>query len=195
MVENSQDAQPTAQTSKSPDDRLPSSNEISFDDEENGTVTLSEHLFQCHATIMDADKPVDQRLQAAQSLPVSEDSADAYISMTGPCQGHLPAFDSKTFRKAYTLLFWVRPRLSKNGDGEPDLVLEKSAEEGQETALPPANYLYRLSTQSQDTAATGVCVTCSTPWKLTNDNHVETNFVRRRAMSGSGPVRTDPVIE
>lgn len=88
---------------------------------------------------------------------------DAYVSWTGPsAQGHLPGLNWNTdFRKAYTLLIWLRPHI----------VTEESKENNKEE-LPSESssaprILYRFSTSPDDSEATGVCVFCS-EWTYRN---------------------------
>jgi hypothetical protein len=127
-------------------------------------ISFSEHVFQSWQTLSDPLVPPAERLARATAMEPHVGDTDGYIRMHGSCQGHLPAFDwNKSFRKAYTILLWIRPGVANGTAGtSPD-------DRGEEATPSASQIMYRLSTHSDDNKAIGVCVTCSS-WKIPSDD-------------------------
>jgi hypothetical protein len=78
--------------------------------------TVSEHFWETMAVLMDTDDAsscsIGKRLKAVDALTaVCREEADAYVTLkSADSRIRLPALDWTAFRKAYTVLMWVRPR-------------------------------------------------------------------------------------
>ena len=177
--------------------------------------SLSEHLNQCLKTTFleqqrddsnnnssntstttrtSLSSPSQQQPQQQQSLLIlAAQTTDAYVSLQGPyCQAHLPTLDwNQQFRKAYTLLMWIRPRWmcekkKKKSSSSSDAAAaagdidandvdnvdpnESTHETETTTTTTTPRILYRFATDPDDAKAVGVAVTCS-QWKVVyNDN-------------------------
>ena len=107
---------------------------------------------------------------------------DAYVTLHGPTQGHLPALDwNAHFRKALVVCLWIRPRLGTTPLSQEALLLVPATTDvlpatasntgtGTGTgSLHQARILYRLSTTAEDSTAQGVCVTVG-DWKVEEDH-------------------------
>lgn len=145
--------------------------------------SLSEHLFEQFSVLLNADVSAEQKIQHLQQNlhPHVQEPTDAYITLSGNVhQCHLPVLSTwnSTFRKAYTILFWIRPRLEQQKQQEtlsgpsdlaPATTNLNDASERSETQRENSDYckrvLYRFSTAPEDNQGTGVCVTCS-QWKV-----------------------------
>ncbi|KAL7565117.1 hypothetical protein ACA910_005124 [Epithemia clementina (nom. ined.)] len=122
--------------------------------------TFTKHLHQEWKILVDPDVPPDQRMAQAERLRPLLSETDGYITFKGQTKGLLPALDWNTsFRKAYSLLMWIRPRLS----GE---ILDADPET--ETDIHQTRVLYRFSSNSDDSRAVGVCVALSS-WQTNPD--------------------------
>ena len=124
------------------------------------TATFSKHLHQQWKVLVDPDVPREQRVKQAELLRSLLWEPDGYITFKGLTKGLLPALDwNSSFRKAYSLLMWVRPRLT-------DETLELSPES--EMEMSQTRMLYRFSSHADDSRAVGVCVNMS-DWHASSD--------------------------
>jgi hypothetical protein len=154
--------------------------------------SLSQDLHERFGRLLRVDTSVEDKLATLDALePFLTEGADAYISLRGPTQGHLPTLDWKaSFRKACVFMMWVRPRLgdelptakdkaapsSSSSSSSPAPVpttpknpqdIVKDVDET-EDATSAARLLYRISTSADDAEAAGFCVTVG-DWKASAD--------------------------
>ena len=147
-------------------------------DEEESSITLPKHICNELKVLIDPSTDATDRTAHIEQkwLPNLQEPSDAFITFTGDVhQAHLPALYAwnSTFRKAYTLLFWIRPRLGdeRTAEQEEEGEDDDDDEEGSTSSKDDSHrrLLYRLSTDPDDANGTGVCVTCS-PWKVIVDD-------------------------
>lgn len=136
--------------------------------EDETSISLPKHIFNELSVLIDPNLPGPKRQHHCNEhwLPNLSEEADAYITFSGNVhQAHLPALYAwnASFRKAYTILFWIRPRLGDIIDSPGEVSLTGTSDDGHRRLL------YRLATDSDDANATGVCVTCS-PWRVVDDS-------------------------
>ena len=157
------------------------------------TTTVSEHLHRQLQVLVDPAVKIRAKRAHLESqlAPHVREPADAYICLSENVhQATLPplAHWNTVFRKAYTILFWIRPRLEEDGAGtnqtnnnsssqqqQPNLQQavqsqdeddDEEDEDGSERSRSNIKrVLYRFSTSAEDSRGTGICVTCS-PWKI-----------------------------
>jgi hypothetical protein len=151
--------------------------------------SLSEHLHRRFVRLAEGEE--DSELEEM----VSE--TDAYVIISGKCQGHLPLLDwNQNFRKAYTLLMWLRVVKEEEGDKEEEIEDKeeeeevdteeiKDKEEDEQDSLPPPRIMYRFATSPDDSEATGICVTCS-DWKLSDEGHHLETELTATALAANG---------
>jgi hypothetical protein len=130
-------------------------------EEEQDEVSLSQHLFKQVSTFTGSED-VSSKVQKAKTLAPYIEQVDGFLSFSEPShEGQLPVLEWNTdFRKAYTLLLWVRPVLGE----------EKETTIHEDNALPQ-RLLYKFSTSHDDASGLGVCVTIG-DWRVhvQNDN-------------------------
>jgi hypothetical protein len=143
-------------------------------EEEDPPISLSRHLFEEFRLLVDPAVSAAAKVKQCEErwIPNLQDPADAYVTFSGDVhQAHLPSIPNwnSSFRKAYTLLFWIRPRL---GDQQPEQQQMQEQHQSSPSAAEknpdPTSHrrlLYRFSTDHNDANGTGVCVTCS-PWRV-----------------------------
>lgn len=128
--------------------------------DERNSITFTQHLHKELKILADPNVPYEKRIAQAQRIRHFLGETDAYITFKGQTKGVLPALDWNTsFRKAYSLLMWVRPRLQ---DGILDICDQAEVE------LAQRKILYRFSTNADDSKAVGVCATLS-GWQASPD--------------------------
>lgn len=147
-------------------------------DEEESSISLSKHLFEEFRLLADATQSAEAKVKQCEErwIPNLQDPADAYITFSGDAhQAHLPSIPNwnASFRKVYTLLFWIRPRLGEPRNKTP--ASPQSSSEQDDTQQ--RRLLYRFSTDHNDANGTGVCVTCS-PWKVVASENTKTTFLQ-----------------
>jgi len=156
----------------------------SFEGEGSG-LTFTKHMHREWKALVDSRIPVEERSSRAERLRPLLSQSDAFVSLKGQTKALLPALDwNSSFRKSYSLLMWVRPRLT--GD-----TVDFSAEE--ELEYSGKRLLYRFSSTSDDSKAVGVSVTLSN-WQASADGTtIETTMTayslphfQPRAVSSSG---------
>jgi hypothetical protein len=164
-------------------------NTMSTDEEEGSS--LSEHLHRRFVRLVDGEEDSELEEMVCET--------DAYVIISGKCQGHLPALDwNQHFRKAYTLLLWLRVVAEdvkeEEHKGKEEIEKEDEKEEGEDEpdTTPPPRILYRFATSPDDSEATGICVTCS-DWKLSDEGgQLETDLTATalNPMGTSTPLKT-----
>ena len=128
-----------------------SNSDVFSEDLSSTTATLTKHLHQEWKVLVDAQIPPKERMAQAERLRPLLSETDGYISFKGQTKGLLPALDWNTsFRKAYSLLMWIRPRLT-----------DETPEASSESEASQTRMLYRFSSNADDSKAVGVCVTLS----------------------------------
>lgn len=134
--------------------------------------SVNQHLFDRLAKltqVMDSSdsSPASSKVKLLQDLKPYLEQVDGYLSFSSTtgesssassCRGDLPVLDwNSQFRKAYTLLLWVRPVL---GDEMATTILEDDFNMTTQKRL-----LYRFATAPDDAAALGVCATLG-DWRV-----------------------------
>ena len=138
------------------------------------TLTLAQEVHAKLQSLVDVHEDDDDNVlqRKLETLRALEDpwlsTVDAYVTLHGPTQGHLPPLDwSASFRKACVVLMWIRPRLGDpiedGGNHDTTDILSDANSKPHQTRI-----LYRLSTSADDTVAQGVCVTVG-DWKACHD--------------------------
>ncbi len=136
---------------------------------------------------MDPDLDVSERLQKAERLAPFLNEIDGYWSFSSDdkdvkpnsntfqfiTQGRLPALDWKShFRKSYTLLLWVRPRIGKEKQdttvAEDNAIASNQHQRGK-------RLLYRFGDDEEDNqCTTGVAVSVG-EWRAIEDEQQDDN--------------------
>ena len=132
-------------------------------------ISMSQHLFEqvsCFVGTGDADS----KIKKAESLKPFIQELDGFLSFGEPGnEGQLPVLEwNAHFRKAYTLLLWIRPVLGE----------EKETTIYEDNSPPPRRILYRFSTSHNDAAGLGVCVTVG-DWRVIKKENDPPNCNRR----------------
>lgn len=144
----------------------------------SNSITLQEHLSQdIGASFLDPNMDVSERLAKAQKLApylqeidgywsfssddksVTETNANHFHTPPAATHGRLPALDwNSHFRKSYTLLLWIRPKMGAEKVGTT--VAEDDANAaGNNYNQRGKRLLYRFAdTEDDQTATTGVAV-------------------------------------
>ena len=120
---------------------------------------MSQHSFQQVSALVDPDLDVAKKVKYAQDLKPHIGQIDGYLSFSShpdeTVEGQLPVLEwNAHFRKAYTLLLWIRPCL---GEELQTTILENDRQ--------GRRVLYRLATSPDDTTSVGVCVTIG-DWRV-----------------------------
>lgn len=140
---------------------------------------MSQHMFQQVSTFTGTED-VSSKIQKAKTLAPYINQVDGFLSFSEPSnEGQLPVLEwNADFRKAYTLLLWVRPVLG----GEKETTLHE------DNALPPRRLLYRFATSHDDATGLGVCVTIG-DWRVHvhNDKPNEKRILRTNLTAFSLP--------
>ena len=141
------------------------------DDHDDEEVGMSQHLFEQLSSFVDPEMDVSTKIQKAKNISKYVEELDGYMNFSCentqknnlmPTEGQLPALEWHAhFRKAYTLLLWVRPVLGG----------EKFTTIMEDDAGPTARrVLYRFATTANDDAnGLGVCVTVG-DWRVLVDD-------------------------
>lgn len=149
----------------------PESGEISnntMDVGDTSGLTLTKHVHHQWKKLVDPNLSVKDRMSKAEELRPLLSKTDAYITLKGQTRAMLPALDwNASFRKSYSMLMWVRPRLT-------DETIEFSSESDLE--FSGKRMLYRFSTHNDDSKAIGVSVTLSNWQANAEGTEVETTL-------------------
>jgi hypothetical protein len=124
-------------------------------------VCISQHLFEQVSCWTNPDAKAEQKVETATRLQSSIQEVDGYLSMSSKdkCEGQWPVLEwNAHFRKAYTILLWVRPvvgeKLATPEDKDGETIIDHT-----DTSSTYPRVLYRFATHPGDSAAQGVCVT------------------------------------
>lgn len=146
-------------------------------DSSTTNITLSSHLYDQFTAFTNGNVSIETKLETASNLENFLGDDDVYITFCGEShQAHLPALTNwngtSGLRKGYTLLMWIRPRISfpdevDNPHDDDEFANDserKIREASEETKDEGQRVLYRFSTSTEDSAGSGICVVCS-QWK------------------------------
>ena len=141
------------------------------DEGEEGEISMSRHLLERLESFTNPDLEAPQKVDIARDLQPYLNQVDGYLSFgsgeesvssstTISTSGQLPVLEwNNHFRKAYTLLLWLRPVAS------PD-ELETTILEDDQNARYYRRILYRFATAEDDKSAVGgVCATLG-DWRV-----------------------------
>mmetsp|Transcript_2502 Transcript_2502/g.5943 ORF Transcript_2502/g.5943 Transcript_2502/m.5943 type:complete len:2797 (-) Transcript_2502:151-8541(-) len=134
------------------------SNAATMDDFQE--VSMSQHLFEQVSCWTNPNSTADQKVDKAKRLKQYVQEVDGYlnISSDNPCEGQWPVLEwNEHFRKAYTILLWVRPvvgELQSKDDQDGETIIDRT-----DDSHTHPRVLYRFATHPGDSAAQGVCVT------------------------------------
>ena len=130
---------------------------------DDSPVSLNRHLFDRFRSLTNPDLDAAAKTQVAQSFEPFLDEIDGHLSFgEGRCAGQLPVLEWNTqFRKAYTLLLWIRPRMG----GE----LETTVLEDDQN-MNHRRILYRFATSTEDASSVGVCAMIG-DWRVVEDDN------------------------
>ena len=126
---------------------------------EEEEIGMSQHLFEQVSSWCNPDLEVEKKVEICRSLKPYLQEIDGYLcfSEEDSVEGQLPVLEwNNLFRKAYTLLMWVRPSL---GDELNTTIHEDNSVQ--------ERILYRLATSSEDDHSLGVCVRIG-DWRVVN---------------------------
>lgn len=149
---------------------------------------MSQHLFEQVSCWTNPDIAADKKVSKAVKLKDYVQEVDGYLNISSdhPCEGQWPVLEwNEHFRKAYTILLWVRPLVGEKLETE-DKDGETIIDRTDDSTMHP-RVLYRFGTHPGDSAAQGVCVTLG-EWRCIN---VDTTTANCPAPSSKRRVMTN----
>ena len=144
-------------------------------------VSLSEYVHAELVALVNDPRTVHRWMPRLRQL-------DAVCILGVESHGQLPPLDWKgSFRKSYSLLFWIRPIVGnpmEEGNDIHDTASSKDSHSTIHRADPleqqnqqkARRIWYRFSTSSQDDSGVGICVECS-EWVLDSEGYLTTSLM------------------
>eukprot|EP00980_Cylindrotheca_fusiformis_P016230 scaffold4825_cov132-Cylindrotheca_fusiformis.AAC.7 len=150
-------------------------------------VSVSQHLFQQVSSWTNPDVNAERKVKTAAQLQSSIEEVDGYLCMSSDekCEGQWPVLEwNANFRKAYTILLWVRPVVGEPLTAPEDKDGETIIDHTTNRSNTSPRVLYRFATHPDDSAAQGVCVTLG-EWRCidTETTTKGTTSKRRKVMT------------
>ena len=153
------------------DNNIPSDEEIS----------ISQHLSEQVSTSIDPDVDVSKKIEKAKKIQPFLEDVDGYLSFSSEvsCEGQLPVLEwNHHFRKAYTIILWVRPVL---GPEKHTTIAEDDQQHLQSQKIK--RVLYRFGTSLDDSSSVGVCVTIG-EWRCIEEEEATSQWAASETEQG-----------